>query len=215
MSDLVPIFPLPNLVLLPRAVVPLHIFEERYKAMTADALAGDRRIAMALLAPGWERDSQSTPRIGPVVCVGNILQHEQLPDGTYNFLLQGVQRARVVREELVGLYRAAEVEPLSGPNVFEIDLLPLRARLTDLLDKALAHHKLAGKFTELLATVITTADAADVIAYHLIEDPAERRLMLEEADARLRVARLVDNLERHARLAGPPPEHLGRRLGLN
>jgi hypothetical protein len=49
----VPLFPLPNVVLFPRAVLPLHIFEERYKAMTADVLAGDRLIAMALLRPGW------------------------------------------------------------------------------------------------------------------------------------------------------------------
>src|SRR5438552_2023140 len=87
--DSVPLFPLPNVVLFPRAVLPLHIFEERYKAMTADALNGDRRIAMALLRPGWERSYYGRPQIEPVVCVGKILSHEKLPDGKYNFLLQG------------------------------------------------------------------------------------------------------------------------------
>src|SRR5437016_14443168 len=77
----VPLFPLPNVVLFPRAVLPLHIFEERYLVMTADALRRDRLIAMALLKPGWERDYYSTPTIEPVVCVGQILMHEQLPDG--------------------------------------------------------------------------------------------------------------------------------------
>src|SRR5476651_2067777 len=89
----VPLFPLPNVVLFPRAVLPLHIFEERYKAMTADTLRGDGRIAMALLKPGWEKCYYQRPAIDPVVCVGTILSHEKLPDGTYNFLLQGAIRA--------------------------------------------------------------------------------------------------------------------------
>src|SRR5439155_576777 len=64
----VPLFPLPNVVLFPRAVLPLHIFEERYKEMTAEALAGDRQVAMALLKPGWEKDYYHRPVIEPVVC---------------------------------------------------------------------------------------------------------------------------------------------------
>src|SRR5215208_8153614 len=76
----VPLFPLPNVVLFPRAVLPLHIFEERYKAMTSHALEGDRQIAMALLQPGWEKHYYSRPAIEPVVCVGTILSHEKLPD---------------------------------------------------------------------------------------------------------------------------------------
>src|SRR3954451_1252177 len=89
----VPLFPLPNVVLFPRAVLPLHIFEERYRAMIADALNGQRQIAMALLKPGWERDYYSRPEIEPIVCVGQILTHEQLGDGNYNLLLQGSVRA--------------------------------------------------------------------------------------------------------------------------
>src|SRR5688572_33039349 len=73
-SLVVPLFPLPNVVLFPKAVLPLHIFEERYKAMTADALSGHRRIAMALLQRGWERDYYSRPMVEPIVCVGQILQ---------------------------------------------------------------------------------------------------------------------------------------------
>ena len=76
----VPLFPLPNVVLFPRAVLPLHVFEDRYKAMTADVLTGNRLIAMALLKPGWEKDYYQAPAIEPVVCVGEILSWEQLPD---------------------------------------------------------------------------------------------------------------------------------------
>src|SRR6187399_2949882 len=93
--EAVPLFPLPNVVLFPRAVLPLHIFEERYKVMTASAIRGDRQVAMALLQPGWERDYYHRPAIESVVCIGTILTHEKLPDGKYNFLLQGHTRARV------------------------------------------------------------------------------------------------------------------------
>src|SRR5438034_6247945 len=89
LPDSVPLFPLPNVVLFPRAVLPLHIFEERYKAMTADALAGNGQIAMAVLLPGWEKSYYARPAIEPVVCVGAIISHEKLADGKYNFLLQG------------------------------------------------------------------------------------------------------------------------------
>src|SRR5215210_2043649 len=104
----VPLFPLPNVVLFPRAVLPLHIFEERYKEMTADALSGSRQIAMALLKPGWEKNYYHRPAIEPIVCVGTILSHERLADGTYNFLLQGHTRARFVREFGDKPYRLAE-----------------------------------------------------------------------------------------------------------
>src|SRR5437588_12763063 len=91
----VALFPLPNVVLFPRAVLPLHIFEERYKSMTADVLQGSRQLAMALLKEGWEKNYHGRPEIEPVVCVGTILTHERLPDGKYNFLLQGHTRARI------------------------------------------------------------------------------------------------------------------------
>ena len=136
----VPLFPLPNVVLFPRAVLPLHIFEERYKEMTADALRGRRLIAMSLLRPGWERDYYSKPAIEPVVCVGQIVSHERLPDGKYNLLLQGQGRARVVREistenpyrvaELLDLVEAADrrvlrlryVEKCTGPALAAADI---------------------------------------------------------------------------------------------
>src|SRR6187401_3241676 len=89
----VPLFPLPNVVLFPRAVLPLHIFEERYKQMTADAIegAGDTgqtaRIAMALFRPGWEKSYYRRPADGPVGCLRRNLNHEKLLDGKYNLLL--------------------------------------------------------------------------------------------------------------------------------
>src|SRR5206468_7180852 len=132
-----PLFPLPNVVLFPRLVLPLHIFEERYKAMTADVIApgGERQIAMALLKPGWQKSYYERPAIEPVVCVGQILSHEKLADGKYNFLLQGQTRAKISRE-ITGLgvpYRVAELVPIEETRLYEIDLDDQRRRLREIL----------------------------------------------------------------------------------
>src|SRR5438876_24312 len=129
----VALFPLPSVVLFPRAVLPLHIFEDRYRAMTADALAGQRRIALALLQPGWEKSYYGKPEIEPVVCVGQILSHERLPDGKYNILLQGELRARIVRELSDDKpYRLVQLQPIEQIPAMEIDLEDQRRRLLEL-----------------------------------------------------------------------------------
>src|SRR5438874_9440994 len=105
------LFPLPNVVLFPHVVQPLHIFEPRYREMTADALADDNLIAMALLQPDWESQQQGQPAIHPVVCLGRIIAHQTLDDGRYLMLLRGLSRARVVEEvETKNAYRMARLE---------------------------------------------------------------------------------------------------------
>ena len=127
----VPLFPLPNVVLFPKAVQPLHIFEERYKAMTADAIKGDGRIAMALLRPGWEKCYYSKPAIEPVVCVGRVISAERLPDGKFNFLLRGESRAVVVSERSdLKPYRIARLRPLDEAAAPEAMLTDSRRRVS-------------------------------------------------------------------------------------
>src|SRR5688500_14742809 len=167
----VPLFPLPNVVLFPRAVLPLHIFEERYKQMTADALAGQRQVAMALLKPGWEKDYYHRPAIEPVVCVGTILSHEKLADGKYNFLLQGHTRARVVREldcdPYRQQYRLAELEPIRETNDLETDLDEERQRLGRIFRPGtLGATPVGRQFRQLLSDCLRTADVADLVAFN-------------------------------------------------
>src|SRR4051794_6251247 len=107
------LFPLPGVVLFPHAVLPLHIFEPRYRQMTEDALAGDRLVTMVQLRLHGVSSPKSPPAIEEVGCLGRILQHERLPDGRYNFLLLGCKRVRLRRELSSGkLYRIAEAEIL-------------------------------------------------------------------------------------------------------
>ena len=92
------LFPLPDLVMFPHVVQPLHIFEPRYRDMLNDALDGDGLIAMSILAPGWETDYDGRPALLPHVCVGKVVTHQRLDDGRYNLMLLGMRRGRIVAE---------------------------------------------------------------------------------------------------------------------
>src|SRR4029077_9619600 len=111
MSELLPLFPLPNVVLFPNVFLPLHIFEPRYREMVADALAGDRMIGMVLLRPGWEHDYEGRPPVYEVGCSGVITHFERLADGRYNIILRGVERFRILEKDDTLSYRRAIVEP--------------------------------------------------------------------------------------------------------
>lgn len=106
------LFPLPNGVFYPGILFPLHIFERRYRKMTADVLEGDRLIAMAVLKPGWELlPEDRVPPIYDMVCLSCITAEERLADGRYYLVLQGLSRARVVSERSSDLpYRIGELE---------------------------------------------------------------------------------------------------------
>jgi uncharacterized protein len=111
------IFPLPNVVLFPGTMLPLHIFEPRYRAMMEAALAGDSVIGMILLK--HERDALATrpPTFG-LGCLGRIAEHERLADGRFNLLLHGACRFRVLREVALELpYRTVEAELVDEPRV--------------------------------------------------------------------------------------------------
>jgi Lon protease-like protein len=191
----VPLFPLPNVVLFPRAVLPLHVFEERYKAMTAAALRGDRQIAMALLQPGWEKDYYHRPALDPVVCIGTILTHERLPDGKYNFLLQGHTRARIIREIEGKPYRTATLEAIPETPTLEIDLEPARERLAHLFDQgSLAALPTAAQFREIVAGSLPTSDVADLAAFNLIDDVGLKQSLLADGDVRRRITRTLEAL---------------------
>src|SRR5438132_13940702 len=100
------LFPLPNLVLFPTMLQGLHIFEPRYRQMTADALEDDRLLAPVLLQPGWEAHHQGNPSVHPVACLGKIIADKRLDDGRYNLQVRGLCRVRILRELPDGkLYR--------------------------------------------------------------------------------------------------------------
>src|SRR5258706_178255 len=133
----VPVFPLPNLVLFPDAVVPLHIFELRYRTMVRDALSGERVIAMGLLKPGWEGDYHGSPEYYPLGCLARFEEVEWLPNDCYSLVVRGLGRVmmgRVVREYP---YRAAKVEGLPQEPWSGADPLVLSGKYALLHDRTL------------------------------------------------------------------------------
>jgi len=119
------IFPLPQALLLPRAFLPLHIFEPRYRAMVSDSLARDRRIAMVQPRPIQPEEAWA-PVLFDVGCVGRIAQVEALDDGRYNLILEGVTRFRILREiEATTPFRQVEADlDAFGDAVAEDVVLP-------------------------------------------------------------------------------------------
>ena len=92
------IFPLPAATLLPGAVLPLHVFERRYRDLVRDALAQTKTLAVARLKPGFESDYEGRPPVYDVCGAGRILEHREHRDGRYDILLEGLARVRIVRE---------------------------------------------------------------------------------------------------------------------
>jgi Lon protease-like protein len=102
----VPVFPLAGALLFPRSQLPLHIFEPRYRAMARDAMAGDRLIAMV-----QPRDHLEPPGLFEIGCLGRIGTCEELDDGRFNLVLEGLSRFRIAREaEVETLYRQIDAD---------------------------------------------------------------------------------------------------------
>jgi Lon protease-like protein len=185
-----PLFPLPSAALLPHVSQPLHIFEERYRAMTADVLAGDRLIAMAILRPGWEPhyERKDVP-IYPHVCLGRIALDQRLPDGRFMLVLRGVGRARVVAEEANDLpYRVARLELLADhyPHQPAIDRDHRRRELRELFCRLHPTFAETPALASLLEGELSLGALCDVLAWSLRLDAAAAIAMLQElnVDAR-------------------------------
>jgi Lon protease-like protein len=119
----VPVFPLPGTVLFPHALLPLHVFELRYRTMVREALSGERLIAMALLKPGWEADYEASPDFYPLGCLARFEEVEWLPNDCYNLKVLGLSRVRFGRVMREYPYRAARLTILPQEPYSEDDPL--------------------------------------------------------------------------------------------
>jgi Lon protease-like protein len=205
----IPLFPLPNVVLFPGVFLPLHIFEQRYRSMTDDALAGDRLIGMVLLKPGYEAEYEGRPAIYPVGCTGLITHAERLEDGRFNIVLQGLERFRVREEDDSKPYRIGVIDQLAGDTVAGDDILALRELrhriehlLTPLVERAGAELNVPPSMSDL--------DVVHALAQYLDLAPIEKQALLECETVLARAAALADLLEMKAmstRLPGTSARH--------
>jgi Lon protease-like protein len=201
MSDLLPLFPLPNVVLFPNVFLPLHVFEPRYRNMVADALTTDRLIGMVLLKPGFEQHYQGRPAVFPIGCTGVITHVEHLSDGRYNIVLRGVERFRIVSEDHSLVYRRAVVEPLGEAALGAADRAAVsdqRAKLEALL-APIAHHG-----DSRTASAMSDEDLVNALAQYLDLEPLEKQALLEHSCLKSRAESLVELLEMKILIARTP-----------
>jgi Lon protease-like protein len=198
-SGVARLFPLPNLVLYPHVMQPLHVFEDRYREMVEDALAGDKLIAMAVLEPGWEDDYDSRPPVAQYACLGKIVAHHRLEDGRYNLLLLGVQRVRIVHElDPLRSFRQASVELIEDSYDFKTPAE--RKRLQEKLISAFRKHlpcacQLPEQLEEMLSSHLPLGLLTDLAAYALPLELAVKQQLLAECRVSARAEILLAEVE--------------------
>lgn len=197
------IFPLPNVTLFPGALLPLHVFEPRYRELTRAVLAGRRLMAVARLKPGFEQNYEGRPPVLEICGVGFIESHEEHPDGRFDIALRGIARVRIV-EELPPLraFRQVRAERVVEPSQDPALIAAWQVKLGALWTRLAPH--LPENVRDLKALTKGADDASsftDRLAAALVADPeASQQLLAEPAPAeRLRlltsrVQELVDAL---------------------
>ncbi len=195
LADTIRIFPLAGAILFPRAQLPLHIFEPRYRNMTSDALSGDRLIAMIQPSGEPAADAENPP-IFRTGCLGRIDSSEKLEDGRYNIVLTGLTRFDVVEE--LPVYRGyrrviAEFEPYKSDLTEDRTSVIDRDRLLQMLDRFMTARSLRADWS----MIAKARDEPLVNALAMIcpFSPQEKQALLESTDLTQRCEVLTALLE--------------------
>ncbi len=198
---------LPNATLFPQALLPLYIFEPRYRQMLADALHSTRMFSVAMQKPGSTRESPS-----PVAGLGLIRVSVGHRDGTSHLILQGL--ARVELEETVRYkpYRVQRIKPLRSPPCDNVRVDALVAKLRELLEERInlglpfpfpvmspgqvETNPPASTFSpkeilNYLDSITDPEQAADLVSCAVLPAAAQRQSILETVDVEARLRRLI------------------------
>jgi Lon protease-like protein len=216
-TGLVPLFALPDACLLPGESLPFYVFESRYRRMLADALEGERLIALARLQPGFESEYSGTPPVYPCMGVGEIVAHRPWPDGTSEIVLCGIARARLCEVVKPLPYRlgrlvdlpeqvADEARCASVARALRDELAPLEDAFKKLdcdLDRLCAAADLPWRLALLLDLAVD-----DKQALLEADERCERleRLLIEVRNdgQRLRIRQLLRQIEKRRERGGEP-----------
>ena len=189
----IPIFPLPQVVLFPEAVLPLHVFEPRYRTMLQECLATHGALVVAQVIAG--EDEHGRPRIAPIAGGGIVVESQSLPDGRSNIVVLG--QARLSLDELdpddsrpYRMARATVLEDLDV-RVPDHDRAALVAAATMFAAEIKKHDPL---FTFRMPATLDAAHLADLCAFQLVIDAATRQAVLDELDPRVRVSLVLSQL---------------------
>jgi Lon protease-like protein len=178
-----PIFPLPNCVLLPGGLLPLHVFEPRYRELTRDCLAGNHLMGIARLRPGFVKGQviEGRPPVYDRFGVGRIICSEELPDGRFALLLRGIARVELEHEHAPDrAYRTVSARMLDDAVVDPADAADHHRRLVMLCDRLAELLEQGGsQLRDLVRSSDSPGSCADAVAAALIMDADERQDLLE------------------------------------
>jgi Lon protease-like protein len=193
------IFPLPNVVFFPHTLLPLHIFEPRYRQMLADCLAGEKRLAIVLLRPGWEADYHGRPPVYSVAGAGEILESEMLRDGRSNILLRGLGRITIEEEvpspKPYRIGRASWLHDVYPPRGEE-ELAPQTEHLHQICGQLLSElpQPVPG-FLEVLTDRDRPGAFIDRVSSLVLQEAEQRQRLLEMSDVKQRLVEVTRHLE--------------------
>jgi Lon protease-like protein len=197
-----PLFPLARAVLFPSAVLPLHLFEPRYRALAEHTVAGPRVMALGTLVDGGTEgeaaaDESGAPAIHRVVTIGAVAAQRRLPDGRWDLALRGLCRAEVVDEVASGEpFRLVQVRRLRERERPEDVRLAFELR-SAAVQIANVVPPLWPQLNPQLLEARTPAALADLMAALFVDDADTRRALIEETRVGARLGRVTEAIGSH------------------
>ena len=190
----VPVMPLPGALLFPHALLPLYIFESRYREMLEHALSHHRMFAVALLKP--QRTQWHSPSdFFQIAGVGLIRACVERNDGTSNLILQGLERVRFTGFEQEAPFPIAAIERLESDSTASVETEALSAKVLELYTKFKGEgRQLPAKVDQYLADLGDPEMLADLVASTFISDALRRQRVLEELSVNQRLRLLIQYL---------------------
>jgi ATP-dependent Lon protease len=197
-----PLFPLPQVVLFPGALMPLHIFEPRYRAMIRDVIDGHKVLGVVQIVDPDERDAHGHPKIARVAGVGVLVDYAELPSGRFNILIRGRARVELEERPFVPPYRRAKAKIL--PSIREaVSPSDIAALISSATSFATLVRERDKNFDFRLPRDGDAGTLSDHCAAHLLIDGRDRQRALEATNVveRVRIVTETIALQRLA-LAG-------------
>jgi Lon protease-like protein len=191
----VPVMPLPGALLFPHALLPLHIFEPRYREMLKHALAHHRMFCVALLKPHcveWE----TTDDFFHIASVGLIRACVEQSDGTSNLILQGLERVRFSDFSRETPFPIATIDSLESHGATSVETEALAAKVLELYSclKGDGPRQLSPKLDRYLSDLSDPEMLADLVASTFVSDPLNRQRVLEELSVNQRLRLVIQYL---------------------
>jgi len=193
-SGIVPVFPLSTIVFFPNTLLPLHIFEQRYRDMLSDSLNSEKIIAMALLKPGWDDNYYGSPDVFEIAGMGRIVSSETFDDGRSNIVLYGLKRIKLVEFTDDTPYRKARIEILNNKN--GNDEVTLKEKLKNIVSDW--NDMLGTKYKEHWFDInmnLPLGSLTDVMASVIFTNIFEKQTFLEETDVEKRAKMMIESIE--------------------